>query len=248
MSISFDRAAGYYDDTRSLPQEAMERLVAALSDRMRPLGAALEIGAGTGRYLVPLRAAGVRVAGVDISRAMLARLREKDGAAPLALADATRLPVRDGAFGSSLAVHVLHLIPSWRTALAEMVRAVRRRGLLFVDAGGADNPVELRFFQEAGAAVRHPGLQGMDALDHETALLGARKEPSLEVPVQLAIPVGDYIGRLEAGLYSRCWALDPEALRRAGAATRRWAESALGDLDVPIRVERPVTVGVYRTN
>ena len=41
-------------------------------------GRVLELGIGTGRLAVPLAATGVSVVGVDVSRAMLDRLREKD--------------------------------------------------------------------------------------------------------------------------------------------------------------------------
>ena len=43
-------------------------------------GAALEFAIGTGRIALPLAERGVRVAGIDNSEAMLARLREKPGA------------------------------------------------------------------------------------------------------------------------------------------------------------------------
>ena len=43
-------------------------------------GAALEFAIGTGRIALPLAQTGVRVAGIDNSDAMLARLREKPGA------------------------------------------------------------------------------------------------------------------------------------------------------------------------
>jgi predicted TPR repeat methyltransferase len=43
-------------------------------------GRALELGIGTGRIAVPLSARGVPVHGIDMSRAMVARLREKPGA------------------------------------------------------------------------------------------------------------------------------------------------------------------------
>ena len=46
-------------------------------------GGALEFAIGTGRIAVPLSARGVRVAGIDSSEAMLARLREKAGAADI---------------------------------------------------------------------------------------------------------------------------------------------------------------------
>jgi len=43
-------------------------------------GAALELGIGTGRIALPLSERGIRVAGIDSSEAMIARLREKPGA------------------------------------------------------------------------------------------------------------------------------------------------------------------------
>src|SRR3712207_3011754 len=43
-------------------------------------GAALELGIGTGRIALPLARRGVRVHGIDLSDAMVARLRAKPGA------------------------------------------------------------------------------------------------------------------------------------------------------------------------
>ena len=43
-------------------------------------GAALELGIGTGRIAVPLAQRGIRVHGIDLSAAMVARLRAKPGA------------------------------------------------------------------------------------------------------------------------------------------------------------------------
>src|SRR6266536_2533444 len=43
-------------------------------------GAALELGIGTGRIAIPLAHRGVRVHGIDLSEAMVARLRAKPGA------------------------------------------------------------------------------------------------------------------------------------------------------------------------
>lgn len=61
----------------------------------------LELGIGTGRIALPLRAAGVEVHGVDASAAMVDRLRAKPGGAdiPVLLGDFSReLPVADGGF------------------------------------------------------------------------------------------------------------------------------------------------------
>jgi SAM-dependent methyltransferase len=48
-------------------------------------GSALELGIGTGRIALPLAARGVAVQGIEMSRAMVARLREKPGAGQIAV-------------------------------------------------------------------------------------------------------------------------------------------------------------------
>jgi SAM-dependent methyltransferase len=48
-------------------------------------GAALELGIGTGRIAMPLAGRGVRVHGIDLSAAMVARLRAKPGAERIAV-------------------------------------------------------------------------------------------------------------------------------------------------------------------
>ena len=59
--------------------EAVDPVVDFLAKLARG-GAALELGIGTGRIALPLAARGVRVHGIDLSEAMVARLRAKPGA------------------------------------------------------------------------------------------------------------------------------------------------------------------------
>jgi hypothetical protein len=71
-------AAGYDDGPMSSPElvgPAVDFLAAIAGD-----GAALELGIGTGRVAVPLTRRGVPVHGIDLSEAMVAKLREKPGA------------------------------------------------------------------------------------------------------------------------------------------------------------------------
>jgi len=58
---------------------AVDPIVAFLAD-LAGGGAALELGIGTGRIALPLARRGVRVHGIDLSEAMVARLRAKPGA------------------------------------------------------------------------------------------------------------------------------------------------------------------------
>jgi len=132
-SVNFDRAAGYYDATRALPATTMAQLTGLLAAELAGRQPCLEIGVGTGRFALPLREAGIAMAGTDISGAMLRRLAANAPGGspfPLAQADATRLPFAAGTFGSVLAVHVLHLIPDWRVAVDEAVRVLRPGGAL----------------------------------------------------------------------------------------------------------------------
>ncbi len=134
-SLSFDHAADFYDATRALPDEVRAALTEAI---LRALAAArcdrlLEVGTGTGRIARPLTARGVRVCGVDIAPRMLARFRAqmgpRDTAPDLILADATCLPFRIASHPAVLVSHVLHLIPPWEAALAEMLRVLRPGGV-----------------------------------------------------------------------------------------------------------------------
>jgi ubiquinone/menaquinone biosynthesis C-methylase UbiE len=71
-SVNFDRAAGYYDATRAL-SATMAALTGLLATELADRQPCLEIGVGTGRFALPLRAAGIAMAGTDISAATAAR-------------------------------------------------------------------------------------------------------------------------------------------------------------------------------
>ena len=78
-----DVASTYDEGCDPLPEAGIE-LLASLA---APGGRALELAIGTGRVALPLAARGVEVAGVELSAAMLARLRAKPGG------DAASIPV-----------------------------------------------------------------------------------------------------------------------------------------------------------
>jgi SAM-dependent methyltransferase len=75
-----ERVAARYDESEeemfdsAVIQPTVEFLAELAED-----GRALELGIGTGRIAVPLARRGVAVHGIDMSRAMVARLREKPG-------------------------------------------------------------------------------------------------------------------------------------------------------------------------
>src|SRR6267154_2367198 len=108
-SVNFDRAAGFYDSSRTLSPEGEAGVTQLLGAELAGAGRCLEIGVGTGRIALPLHRSGIPMAGVDISPLMVDRLVAKAGGRhpfPLALADATALPFADDTFGAGLAAHV----------------------------------------------------------------------------------------------------------------------------------------------
>jgi SAM-dependent methyltransferase len=76
-----ERVAAIYDDLSwSMFDPAVIEPTVDLLAELAGDGAALEFAIGTGRIALPLAERGIRVAGIDNSDAMLARLREKPGA------------------------------------------------------------------------------------------------------------------------------------------------------------------------
>ncbi|CAN5614307.1 class I SAM-dependent methyltransferase [soil metagenome] len=94
MSFGQETAETYDDELRGDEAAAVEFL-----QELANGGPALELAIGTGRIALPLAALGVRVDGIDISPAMVARLRAKQGGDQISvtMGDFSEVPV-DGAY------------------------------------------------------------------------------------------------------------------------------------------------------
>jgi SAM-dependent methyltransferase len=81
-----ERVAARYDESSAemFDPAVVEPTADFLAELARG-GAALELGIGTGRIALPLARRGVRVHGIDLSEAMVARLRAKPGADEIAV-------------------------------------------------------------------------------------------------------------------------------------------------------------------
>jgi len=77
-----EEVAARYDDGPMFGAEVVSQTVDVLAE-LAGDGAVLELGIGTGRIAVPLAGRGVRVHGIDLSQAMVARLRGKPGGAKI---------------------------------------------------------------------------------------------------------------------------------------------------------------------
>lgn len=103
-----------------------------LADLLGPgAGCCLDVGCGTGVTAARVRRLGWTPVGVDVSAGMLRYAR---GRLPIARADATRLPVADGALPAVTAVMVHTDMPDYPAVLREVSRVLRPGGV-FVHVG-----------------------------------------------------------------------------------------------------------------
>jgi len=115
-----ERIAARYDTPGKgmFAQEVVEPAVDFLAAEARG-GAALELGIGTGRIALPLAARGVEVHGIDLSEAMVARLRAKPGGDRIGVAIGDFATTRvDGTF--TLAYLVFNTINNLTTQDAQV--------------------------------------------------------------------------------------------------------------------------------
>ena len=239
-SVRFDRAAEFYDASRAMTPEAMARTIELLASELRGRGRVLEVGVGTGLLALPLSESGLELAGLDLSGPMIDKLVEKAGgrpAFPLVLADATRMPFPDAALGAAYLRWVLHLIPDWRTLIAEVVRVVRPGGRFLANLGGSYSgthwDIQQRFAEVTGITTVPVGLNwaASDELDAELTSHGAtvRVLPPLEE--SFAQPLEKFIGEIEDNKYSWTWKVSDEVRHRAVAEIRPWAVERFGPLE-----------------
>ncbi|MDZ4825503.1 MAG: class I SAM-dependent methyltransferase [Actinomycetota bacterium] len=170
-SVSFDRMADKYDETRGGLVRG-NNFATAISPHLPPGSSILEIGVGTGAIALPLVERGHTVTGVDISPAMLAHAHGRLGAR-IAVADAMRLPVRAESVDAVLAVWVMHLVADRSTVLAECRRILRPGGrLVVVQAAAKEEPNDVADILQAlhgtrGRPADLPGGIGMTPV-HES--------------------------------------------------------------------------------
>jgi SAM-dependent methyltransferase len=248
VSVAFDRAAGFYDESRGLDPAVEELVVDRFEEAVGPTGRLLEVGVGTGRIALPLRRRGREVVGVDLSWPMLERYRAKAAAAglappPVLRADATRLPLRDASVDAVLVVHVLHLVPAWELALDEARRVLAPGGLLLAAGGGSwergsgspRDQVMGRFDELAGAGDGTPrkvGASRRQVLDR-LAAMGGRVEELEPVVWEQPETLAEALRWVEDRVFSYHWRLPDEVWRAAAAQVRAELEAGRADLETP---------------
>jgi len=257
MSISFDRVADIYDDTRRMPDEVVERVMDAIGSRLKPASSILEIGIGTGRMAIPLAQRGFLITGIDISDKMLAHLRKKSAVLPKPIhavrGNIHALPFVNRAFDAVLAVHVLHLVDDIDACLREVHRVLRAGGKFFsggeqrlmrhvqqvlreeYDYGIEEDLVDML----AELGVRLPDQDVVERRIEESArALGAQVERLAPIEWDYDITCADIVGRIEGRVASYLWSAPEEGLKKLVEKLKTRLESSVGPPSTTIRFRR----------
>lgn len=237
MSVSFDRAAGYYDATRPLPTAVAEQIanaIVALS-AATPNTRFLEPGAGTGRIAMPLVERGYSYTGVDISQEMLDVFRRKvEGRThrlELLEADVTALPFAPASFDVALVTHVLHLVPDWQRGLEEIRRVLTPDGVfLYCQEKGWRRPAQEEFerrWQEILAGLGVTLLRVGAGTDDVIGVLRSEGAELQSVDVaewQAQETVRERLSNYASRVYSMHWQVPDEVFPLAMEELRRWVK------------------------
>jgi len=137
-SIADEYEARHGEIFNPIEQEGLRRRLAAAAASL-PAGmrrTALDFGCGTGNVTGQLLALGFRVIAADVAEAFLHAVHARYGAdrvAVLRLNGADLREIADESFDLVAAYSVLHHIPDYVKAVAEMARVTQRGGVVYLD-------------------------------------------------------------------------------------------------------------------
>ncbi len=237
-SLSFDRAADFYDGTRELPEELAKTAIEAILETTGPRARILDVGTGTGRVSVPLLRRGADLVGCDISTRMMAKLREKFQSARLVEADASWLPFPANHFDAVITCHVMHLVGPWREAIHEYQRVLRPGGVYInvqtERTKGDSVGTHIRDFWKSrlasyGASSRRPGVEDDDELRTGLLEAGATFRQVEVGRYKRSYTVQDIVNGIANRIHSSTWVVPDDVFARTVAELREWADGEFKD-------------------
>jgi len=255
MSIVFDQAAGYYDQTRGLPAPIEGWMVEAVQDpiSVMPDARVLEIGVGTGRIALPLAQRGYRYTGADLSPQMMHTLRGKASDTPIALvqADIARLPFASDTFDAVVAVHIFHLVSAWAAAMDEAARVLQFGGLLLhgVTKRDDDQERDLRRLMQDRANQLQPQDDGRlrwNQVNDQLAQRFGLPQEYVSPPWSTTHTPREIIDQFRNRIWSATWHLHDDVLAEVVDTATAWAHEHYNDLDAPFTVTQRFVWQVYR--
>ncbi|MGD0330380.1 MAG: class I SAM-dependent methyltransferase [Nitrososphaeria archaeon] len=129
-ATQFDKISQVYDETREPLKEVALNTIKniLLRDGCSSL---IEVGVGTGRVAKPLQDRGFEIVGLDVSKDMLLKAKEK-GVMELILADANYLPIKEKSFDTAFLAHVLQIFENPAEVFGKIVGVVKKEVVALV--------------------------------------------------------------------------------------------------------------------
>ncbi|MBN0047993.1 class I SAM-dependent methyltransferase [Streptomyces actuosus] len=175
-------------------------------------GRVVDIGCGNGKFIQRLRQdrPDLSLLGLDIAPGILAGVP-----GPVAVADATRLPLAAGSIDAALALHMLYHVPDIPQAVRELARVVARDGLVVASTNSDRDKAELDdLWQRAAGDVL--GIERGPARISLSARFSLEKAPAF---------LGEEFGQVEVTeLPGTITVRDPEPVIAHMASYRAWSD------------------------
>lgn len=265
LDFSFDkRVSDQYDAQRAHPPEVATAIGAAIAELTGAAATILELGVGTGRIALPVRAAGPGVVGIDISGEMLQLLQQRQAEQghseqiDLVQCDVCKLPFADGAFTAVTSVHVLHLIEAWQDALTSMAATVAPGGLLILGrdwtdpksmAGSMQNGFRRAVIDAAGPQLKAP--TGGQVIAEKITALGfapvhTGKDDLVAAEWQIDTSPTEFIDAVERRANPESWILSDELMAPVLQQLRAFTAEKWPDLNERHSITRRFLLTVYR--
>ena len=250
MLINFDRVADIYDATRGFPAGAEAGIAAFIAEKaeLKRTDTLLEVGIGTGRVAVPLSAHVDCIIGIDISRNMMQKLREKSATNRIDLfeGDVAKLPFADNSIDVCLSVHVFHLIPDMASCMQEINRVLKPDGVILY-AGGpfGDAFPDLRAIWNKHAPI-FPGTRNPEQLIDLMKKHGWQiPDSEFQHPVVFQRRPGDMLNGLKVRGNSQTWRMSDEQIAAAIEEMEAGLEANYPEPDKPVDINGTFNLGVY---
>ncbi|MER5215614.1 class I SAM-dependent methyltransferase [Streptomyces sp. NPDC002838] len=193
-------------------------------------GRLVDVGCGNGKFIQRLRdeRPDLALLGLDIAPGILASVP-----GPVAVADATRLPLVTASVDAALALHMLYHVPDIPQAVRELSRVVARDGLVIASTNSDQDKAELDdLWQRAAGDVLGTGrgparisLSARFSLEKAGAFLGEQfgRVETIELPGTISVQ-------------------DPEPVIAHMASYRAWADQHDVPFEATIERARAILV------
>ena len=236
----YGNIAHLYDETRPLPLQVSEKIC----DRILQLAKAtpetkfLEPGVGTGRIFLPIIKKGYSYTGIDISEAMMNRLRGKFQEVPenltLIQGNAANLPFEDNSFDVILTTHVLHCLEDPLVGLNEIHRVLKSDGIYLAcehlhcayqdDFYLGFREIIAKYQKKETSQKQNKLFPFGEKLKETLAKMGATVETITAVTWRQSQTVGELFNMYRSRAFGLCWLISEADFNKAIQEFKIWCD------------------------